>query len=121
MRLDFELFTSTPQSTAEKDFHRQPCFFLLHLLTFDLGLNLKQSKQGNEKKKEMMKQKMTGNRKAHRYLFATFISVRSLLLNSFSSFWRKQKSTINDVMSSMTQLQTKIDYMPDEHQVTAFK
>ena len=60
--------TSPPKSTAKKDFHRQPCFFfLLDLLTFDLGLNLKQWKQGNEKKKkkkkkEMMKQKVTGNR-----------------------------------------------------------
>lgn len=62
----------------------------------------------------MMKQKMTGNREAYRCLVASFISVSSLLLNSFSSFWRKQKSAIHDVLSSMTQLQTNIDYMPDE-------
>ena len=61
-----------------------------------------------------MKQKVTGNREDYRYLFPTFISVSSLLLNSFSSFWRKQKSAIHDVLSSMTQLQTNIDYMPDE-------
>lgn len=63
----------------------------------------------------MMKQKMMANREAYRYLFlAIFISVSSLLLNSFSSFWRKQKSAIHDLLSCMTQLQTNIDYMPDE-------
>ena len=67
-----------------------------------------------KKKKEMMKQKMTGNREAYRCLVASFISVSSLLLNSFSSFWRKQKSAIHDLLSCMTQLQTNIDYMPNE-------
>lgn len=62
----------------------------------------------------MMKQKMMANREAYRYLFAIFIGVSSLLLNSFSSFWRKQKSVIHDLLSCMTQLQTNIDYMPNE-------
>ena len=49
---------------------------------------------------------MTGNREAYRCLVASFISISSLLLNSFSSFWRKQKSAIHDLLSCMTQLQT---------------
>ena len=102
-RLSF--LTSPPQSATEKD--GQPCFFCLFVRFVDIWLRTefkaveagkrkkKERQKKKKRKKNMMKQKMTGNREAYRYLVAIFISVSSLLLNSFSSFWRKQKSAIH--------------------------
>ena len=71
-------------------------------------------KKKEKKRNDETKDDGKGIGEAYRCLVASFISVSSLFLNSFSSFWRKQKSAIHDVLSTMTQLQTNIDYMPDE-------
>ena len=59
--------TSPPQSTDEKDFHRQPCFFFFRFADIWLRTEFKAVEAGKwkkkkKKKKEMMKQKVTGNR-----------------------------------------------------------
>ena len=59
MRRDFELFNFPSKVYRWKIFPQATLFFfLLDLMTFDLGLNLKQSKQGNEKKKKKKKKEM---------------------------------------------------------------
>ena len=99
--------SSPPQSTDEKDFHRQPCFFfLLDLLTFDLGLNLKQWKQGNEKKKEKKKKrndetKGDGKQRQRRLEISfSYFYKRQLLIVKFFFFFL-EKAEIGHIWCSV--------------------
>ena len=124
--------TSPPKSTAEKDFHRQPCFFFVRFDDIWLRTEFKAVEEGKwkkKKKKKGKKKKWWNKRWRERdrrslQMSCCFFYKRQLLIFKFVFFFL-EKAEIGHTWCSVNHDSASNQYRLHAwwviHQVTAFK